>query len=99
MRVVAAFPAIEGLGRDAEIPAGKSGVVPMGVIVVKPLEPLPGFLRQRNRDARQAFCTRYDATVYTHNAAIIAPSHLASSVTYLSERDQGGRTRASHQRG
>jgi len=87
MRVVTAFPAIESLGGDAEIPTGESGVVAMRVIVVKPLEPLPGSLRQRNRDASQAFCTRYDAAIYAHNAAIIVPSHLSSSVTYPSERD------------
>ena len=40
--VVAPFPAVEGLWRDAEVAAGKSGIVTMGVIIIKPFQSLPG---------------------------------------------------------
>ena len=45
VRVVSSLPAIEGLRADAKVAAGESSVLTMGVIVVKPFESLPGFLR------------------------------------------------------
>jgi hypothetical protein len=41
--LIALLPTIEGLGGDAKISAGKSGIVIMGFIVVKPFESLSGF--------------------------------------------------------
>jgi len=87
VRIISSFPAVERLGRDAEVAAGKASIVIMGIIVIKPFEPLPGWLRQ-HRDARQAPRTRYYTAIDTHSAAIITSSHDTSSVTHLSERDQ-----------
>jgi hypothetical protein len=43
--IVSSFPAIEGLRGDAEVTASETGVMIMGVIVVKPFESLPGLFR------------------------------------------------------
>ena len=40
--VIASLPAIEGLWADVEVAAGKVGIVPTGVVVIKPFESLPG---------------------------------------------------------
>ena len=84
--IVAAPPAIEGLWRDAKIAAGEAGIVPMGVVVIKPFQPLPG-LPGQIRDASQASSTRYHTAINAHSAAIVQHSHT-SGVTHLSERDQ-----------
>ena len=42
--VVAPFPAVEGLRRDVEVAAGKSGIVVAGIVVIKPFESSCGFL-------------------------------------------------------
>ena len=42
--VVALFPAVEGLRRDAKVATGEAGIVIMGFVVVKPFKSLPGFL-------------------------------------------------------
>ena len=42
--VVALFPVVEGLRRDIEVTAGKSGIVAVGIILIKPFESSPGFL-------------------------------------------------------
>ena len=41
--VIASLPPVESLGADIEVPAGETGIVPTGIIVVKPFESLPGF--------------------------------------------------------
>ncbi len=87
MGIVTVLPAIEGLRADAEVAASEAGIVPMGVTVIKPFQSLPGLPRQL-RDACQASVPRQDAAIHTHSAAIIAPFHLLSCVTHLSERDQ-----------
>jgi len=42
--VVALFPAVEGLMRDVEVAAGKSGIVAVEIVVIKPFESSCGFL-------------------------------------------------------
>ena len=42
--IIAPFPAVEGLGRYIEVTAGKSGIVAVGIVVIKPFKSLPGFL-------------------------------------------------------
>ena len=42
--VVALLPAVEGLRRDIEVAAGKSGIVVVGMVVIKPLQSSFGFL-------------------------------------------------------
>jgi hypothetical protein len=42
--VVALFPAVEGLRRDIEVAAGKSGIVFVGAIVIEPFKSLFGLL-------------------------------------------------------
>jgi len=42
--VVALFPAVEGLRRDIEVTAGKSGIVAVEIVVIKPFESSRGFL-------------------------------------------------------
>jgi hypothetical protein len=49
--VIAPFPAIESLGRDAKVAASETGIVIMGVAVIKPFKSLPGFPGQLG-DAR-----------------------------------------------
>jgi hypothetical protein len=36
IRIIAAFPAIEGLRRDAKVTTGEPGITAMRVIIVKP---------------------------------------------------------------
>ena len=43
--IIASLPAVEGLRADAIVATGESGIVTTGVVVVKPFESLPGFLR------------------------------------------------------
>jgi hypothetical protein len=45
MGIVAVLPAVEGLGRNAEISAGETSIVAMPLVVVKPFESLLGLLR------------------------------------------------------
>jgi len=40
--VIAAFPPVEGLWGDAKVAAGKTSMVTVGIVVIKPLESLPG---------------------------------------------------------
>jgi len=42
--VVALVPAVQGLRRDIEVTAGKSGIVAVGIVVIKPFESSCGFL-------------------------------------------------------
>ena len=42
--VIASLPAIKGLRADVKVAAGKTSIVSMGVIVIKPFKSLPGFL-------------------------------------------------------
>jgi hypothetical protein len=42
--VIALFPAIEGLRRDAKVATGKAGILVMGFVVIEPFKSLPGFL-------------------------------------------------------
>ena len=42
--VVALVPAVEGLRRDIEVTAGKSGIVAVEIVVIKPFESSCGFL-------------------------------------------------------
>jgi len=41
--VIAPLPAVKSLRADAKIAGGKPGIVPTAVVVIKPLESLPGF--------------------------------------------------------
>ena len=43
LRVIAPLPAIKGLRADAEVAAGKTGIVTVGIVVIKPLQSLAGF--------------------------------------------------------
>ncbi len=43
--VIASLPPIEGLWRDAKVAAGEASIVTSAVVVIKPLESLPGFFR------------------------------------------------------
>ena len=40
--VIASLQAVEGLWADAEVVTGKTGLVPTGIVVIKPFESLPG---------------------------------------------------------
>ena len=42
--IIAAFPAVESLRRDAKIATGETSVLIMGSVVIEPLKSLPGFL-------------------------------------------------------
>jgi hypothetical protein len=42
--VIAPFPTVESLRRDAKIATGKAGVFVMGLVVIEPFKSLPGFL-------------------------------------------------------
>ncbi len=85
MRVVPPLPAIEGLGRDSKITTRQAGVAIMQLVVIEPLEPFPGFLREY-RDTGQALISRY-LTAHVHSAAIIASLHELC-VTKVSELEQ-----------
>ena len=41
--VIAHFPAVESLGRDAKVAVGKLGILIMGIIVIKPFHSLAWF--------------------------------------------------------
>ncbi len=41
--VIAPLPTIEDLRADTKIAAGKPGIVPRAVVVIKPFKSLPGF--------------------------------------------------------
>ena len=43
--VIASLPSIEGLWRDARVATGKASIATTRLVVVKPLESLPGFFR------------------------------------------------------
>jgi hypothetical protein len=43
--IIAPFPAVESLRRDAKIATGEAGILTMGTIVIKPFEPVPGLFR------------------------------------------------------
>jgi hypothetical protein len=45
LRVIAPLPAIEGLWADIKMAAGKTSIVTVRVVVIKPFKPLPGFFR------------------------------------------------------
>jgi len=42
MWVIASLSAIKGLGRDTKVAAGESSIAVIEMVVVKPLESLPG---------------------------------------------------------
>jgi hypothetical protein len=42
--IIAPFPAVESLRRDAKIATGEPGVSIMGPVVIEPFESLPGSL-------------------------------------------------------
>jgi hypothetical protein len=42
--VVALFPAVQGLRRDAEVATGEPGIVLVGAIVIEPFKSLFGLL-------------------------------------------------------
>ena len=41
--IIAPFPAVESLRRNAKIAAGEAGILIMGPIVIEPFKSLPGF--------------------------------------------------------
>ena len=43
--VIAFLPAVKSLGTDIEVAAGKASIATTRLVVVKPLESLPGFFR------------------------------------------------------
>ena len=43
--VIAPLPAVEGPRADAIVVTGEAGIVTTGIMVIKPFESLPGFLR------------------------------------------------------
>jgi len=42
--IIAPFPAIKSLGGYIEVTVGKSGIVVVGIVVIKPFKSLLGFL-------------------------------------------------------
>jgi hypothetical protein len=42
--IIAPFPAVESLRRDAKIATGEAGVLIMRLVVIEPLKSLPGLL-------------------------------------------------------
>jgi hypothetical protein len=44
-KIIAPFPAIGSLKRDAKIVTGETGILTRGIIVIKSFEPLPGLFR------------------------------------------------------
>ena len=42
--VIALFPAVESLRRDAKIATGEAGILIMGSVVIEPFKPLTGLL-------------------------------------------------------
>lgn len=43
--VITPLPAIEGLRGDTEVTASETGILTVGVIIIKPFKPLPGSFR------------------------------------------------------
>jgi len=41
--IIALLPAIKGLWTDIKVPAGETGIVIMGIVIIKPFQSLPGF--------------------------------------------------------
>jgi hypothetical protein len=42
--IIALFPAVEGLRRDAKIATGEAGILIMELVVIEPFKSLPGSL-------------------------------------------------------
>jgi hypothetical protein len=42
--IIAPFPAVESLRRDAKIATGEAGILIMTSVVIEPFKSLPGFL-------------------------------------------------------
>ncbi len=42
---IASLPAVEGLRADIEVPAGEASIATTRLVIVKPLESLPGLFR------------------------------------------------------
>ena len=42
--VIPVQPAIESLGTDVKVPAGKAGITAMGIVVIKPLQSFVGIV-------------------------------------------------------
>jgi hypothetical protein len=59
----------------------------VAVVVIEPLQSLPGLFGQPHRDARQASSSRQNTAIDTHSAAIIPTPHLLIIVSpiYLNE--------------
>jgi hypothetical protein len=71
VRVTASLPAIEGLRANTKIATGKPSIVTTGVIVIKPLESLPGSLGYLNLKPRQARGSTNYSMYYPHSNTII----------------------------
>jgi len=50
MGIIATPPAIEGLGTDIKMATRKTRILTAGVVIVKPLQPLPGLSGEVQRD-------------------------------------------------
>jgi hypothetical protein len=81
LMIIASFPAIKGLWGDAEIATGETGIMSMGVIIVKPFKSLPGSFRWLLLKLCQTISSGSYPAYYLHSNTII-------SVTYLSELAQ-----------
>ncbi len=77
--VIASLPAVEGLWADVEVVTGKMGLVPTGVVVIKPFESLPGLPGEFNLKPCQTRDSRNYSTYYSHSPP------YADSVTHLPE--------------
>ncbi len=43
VRIIAAFPAIEGLWTDAKVATGEPSIVTVRMVVIEPFKSVPGF--------------------------------------------------------
>src|SRR3972149_1059888 len=73
--VIAAFPAVKGLGADVKVAAGEAGICPMLAVVVQPLQPLPGLPGELG-DPRQAGETSNCSLDNSHDTSIASPMFL-----------------------
>ena len=71
MGAIAPLPAIEGLWGNVEMATGEASILPMLQVVVHPLQPLPGLLRQLG-EPDQAATPRSRSTNDTHNTIIVS---------------------------
>ncbi len=84
IRVIPFKPSVKRLWGDAEIPAGQASVVTVGTVVIKPLQPITGFMRNIPYPFPYGKATRSKSVSYLHPSAegFMTPLY---SVTYLSE--------------